>query len=152
MQDKVTNPNADAKKETPLLVDNMGRLKVDKRRSVQIDHAGAANAVIKHINVVPNLSVESRMIMTIRVMNPGIKLRYIAQQMKISEYDVRMYEHEGLNRCAAYIKHLAFEESIKKFNMDKFNTESTKIMDTNINPANPLISGIDQNAAAKKGA
>lgn len=143
MSNNITDPNLNVNKAVAPALDGQGRINVDTVKSVHIDHAGAANMVLKHIHVVPNLSVESRMIMTIKVMNPGIKNKYIARQMKMSEYDVRMYEKEGVNRCAAYVRQLTLEDSMKKFNMDKLNS-TDEIMKTNITPSNPLIYGADQ--------
>ena len=65
--------------------DDEGRLIVGTRKSVRVDHAGAANVLIKHINVVPNLSTESRLIMSMKVMNPGLDNKVIAHDLKISK-------------------------------------------------------------------
>lgn len=119
--------------------DEQGRLIVGSRRSVKIDHAGAANILIKHINIVPNLSVESRLIMSMKVMNPGLKNKVIASEMKITEYDVNMYEQEGINKCGDYLKKEALEESLKRFNLDGRNEQQIKNLNRDKN--NPLIVG-----------
>lgn len=119
--------------------DDQGRLIVGSCRSVKIDHAGAANIVLKHINVVPNLSVESRLIMSMKVMNPGLKNKVIAAEMKMTEYDVNMYEQEGINKCGNYLKKEALEESLKKFNLDGRNEQQIKNLNRDKN--NPLIIG-----------
>lgn len=119
--------------------DKEGRLIVGSRRSVKIDHAGAANVLIKHINVVPNLSTESRLIMSMKVMNPGLKNIVIANEMKMSEYDVNMYEQEGISKCGDYLKKQALEESLKKYNLDGKNDQEIKNLNRDRN--NPLIIG-----------
>lgn len=123
-------------------VDDRGAMIVDRHRSIKIDHAGTANMVIKHINTTPGLSTESRLIMTMKAMNPGLKNRIIAHEMKISEYDVSMYEKEGVLRCADHIKKMRLEDSVHKFNLDGMNEQQIKNL--NRDKANPLITGISQ--------
>lgn len=133
------NPN---KVVDPITVDDKGAINVDKRKTITIDHAGAANMVLKHINVVPNLSIQSRLILTMKVMNPGIKNRYIAKEMQITEYDVQMYEREGINRCADYLRKQTLQDSIDKFNKDEiYRTDTVK--NASVDKANPLITGVD---------
>ena len=85
------DPRLNAQEVTQeIKTDDRGSLLVDKHKSVKIDHAATSNMMIKHINIVPNLSTESRLIMTMKCMNPGLKNRVIAHEMRISEYDVFM--------------------------------------------------------------
>lgn len=138
------DPNKSAEESVEKIkTDDQGRLIVGAHKSVKIDHAGAANILIKHINVVPNLSTESRLIMSMKVMNPGLKNRVIATEMKITEYDVHMYEQEGINKCAEHLNKMKLEESVKKFNMDNINEQQIKNL--NRDKSNPLITGVDQN-------
>ncbi len=119
--------------------DDQGRLMVGSHRRVKIDHAGAANIVLKHIYVVPNLSVESRLIMSMKVMNPGLKNKVIAAEMKMTEYDVNMYEQEGIQKCGDHLRKEALEESLKRFNLDGKNEQQIKNLNRDKN--NPLITG-----------
>lgn len=123
--------------------DEFGRLKVGSKRSVRIDHAGAANMVIKHINTVPNLSVEGRLIMSMKVMNPGLKNKIIAREMRLTEYDVAMYEKEAVLKCADHIKKMNLQDSVEKFNLDGTNEQSIKNLNRDRN--NPMVTGISEN-------
>lgn len=141
---EMVDPNKKAEDTVDKIkTDEFGRIKVGSKKSVRIDHAGAANMVMKHINTVPNLSVEGRLIMSMKVMNPGLKNKVIAREMRITEYDVAMYEKEAVLTCAAHIKKMRLEDSVEKFNLDGMNEQS--IRNLNRSKDNPLITGIDQN-------
>lgn len=115
-----------------------GKIQYTKRNKETIDHAQTANTILKLINITPGLSIKSRKIMSMRIINPGISTLSVAIQFGIREFDVKKYEEDGKNKVKEYISHCSTQESINKFNTERIIENDLKNLNKQGN-ANPLL-------------
>lgn len=106
-------------KRPEITVSKDGRINVDKRRSIRIDHKGVASDIVKIANMVPGLSTMSRKVLSIRCINPGITTLGISLATGINEMNVKMYEREGLDKIKYYLRNnLSYNDSVEKASKD----------------------------------
>lgn len=112
----------DLSKQSAVELDEHGAIKVDRRTSKTINHAGCANDLIKLVGIVP-MPEKSRSIIQLKIVNPGIRMSGVCLFMRMRAEDVKNYEAEGLNRIKDYLKNIDLNKNLSNA-VDKFNKDA----------------------------
>lgn len=95
-------------------VDKQGRINVDRVRKIRIDHKHVASDILKMVHIIPNMSLNSRRVMSIRVMNPGITTMGISLSTGLPELSVKQYEREGLEKIKDHLRKTKYDDVVEK--------------------------------------
>lgn len=124
----------DLSKHKSIELDEQGRIKVDKRNSVRIDHVACSNDLIKLAGIVP-MPQKSRDIINLKIVNPGINMHGISLVMKLRSDEITAYEREGLNRIKDYLGKMAsnkaLSEAVDKYNKDNSASKAVDVLNLN---------------------
>lgn len=107
-----------------------GKINVDRKRSIKVDHLETANVLLKLINVTP-MHYMCKRIMTFKIQNPGIDNLRVAWTFGIQTSDVVKYEADGKKACMAYMKKTSLQEGVDKFNSEQIVSNAVKNLGVN---------------------
>jgi hypothetical protein len=90
---------------------------VKQGKSVQIDHVGLINSLVKFVSFV-RMPSRCKEVMLFRLANPGISDIQIAMALEMRVLDVAEYEAEGKMRVCQALNSTSVQDGIEKFNRD----------------------------------
>lgn len=106
-------------------VDKQGRINVDQRRSIRIDHKSVASDIVKIAYMVPGISSIARRIIGSRVVNPGITACGIGLSLGLTEVDVLRFEQDAINKIKIFLAtDLNYKDAVEKASKDNVVSEA----------------------------
>lgn len=107
-------------------------------RKIVINHKEIANTFVKYINAIPDMPKECKMVMTLKIVNPGMTNMQVALGMGLMLGEVDELEIIGKRIVEKYLEVMPLQEGIDRFNRSEFmrrNVEALRLPPSN----NPTV-------------